>query len=161
MNVDFLLPRPQHQQQYNIQPQEHAENFSDEEYDELDGLDGVFAENFSIMGSGGSQRLSAQASNLKTSIAKSMKKADRNRTRIHGKDERATTEQVLDPRTRMILFKMLNAGILTSIDGCISTGKEVGLEFVLISFGQLIFLATGECLSRARSRQRAYCCESV
>lgn len=33
--------------------------------------------------------------------------------------------QVLDPRTRMILFKMLSRGIICQIDGCISTGKEV------------------------------------
>lgn len=33
--------------------------------------------------------------------------------------------QVLDPRTRMILFKMLSRGVICEINGCISTGKEV------------------------------------
>jgi serine/threonine-protein kinase RIO1 len=33
--------------------------------------------------------------------------------------------QVLDPRTRLILFKLLNKGFLATIDGCLSTGKEV------------------------------------
>uniref|UniRef100_A0A2I3GR89 Serine/threonine-protein kinase RIO1 n=1 Tax=Nomascus leucogenys TaxID=61853 RepID=A0A2I3GR89_NOMLE len=45
--------------------------------------------------------------------------------RIKDKADRATVEQVLDPRTRMILFKMLTRGIITEINGCISTGKEV------------------------------------
>jgi serine/threonine-protein kinase RIO1 len=33
---------------------------------------------------------------------------------------------VLDPRTRLILFKLLNKGFVSVIDGCLSTGKEVG-----------------------------------
>jgi hypothetical protein len=33
--------------------------------------------------------------------------------------------QALDPRTRMVLFKMLNRGVFQEINGCISTGKEV------------------------------------
>ncbi|VVT46058.1 uncharacterized protein SAPINGB_P001025 [Magnusiomyces paraingens] len=40
---------------------------------------------------------------------------------------RATTEQVLDPRTRMILFKMINRGVVFEINGCISTGKEANV----------------------------------
>lgn len=34
--------------------------------------------------------------------------------------------QVLDPRTRLILFKLLNKNFVSVIDGCLSTGKEVG-----------------------------------
>ena len=41
------------------------------------------------------------------------------------KSDRATTEQVLDPRTRIILFKMIGRGLVKEINGCISTGKEV------------------------------------
>jgi serine/threonine-protein kinase RIO1 len=33
--------------------------------------------------------------------------------------------QAIDPRTRMVLFKMLNRGVFDNINGCISTGKEV------------------------------------
>uniref|UniRef100_A0A8I3W727 Serine/threonine-protein kinase RIO1 n=1 Tax=Callithrix jacchus TaxID=9483 RepID=A0A8I3W727_CALJA len=47
--------------------------------------------------------------------------------RIKDKADRATVEQVLDPRTRMILFKMLTRGIITEINGCISTGKEANV----------------------------------
>ncbi|XP_048655718.1 serine/threonine-protein kinase RIO1 isoform X2 [Marmota marmota marmota] len=47
--------------------------------------------------------------------------------RIKDKADRATVEQVLDPRTRMILFKMLTRGIISEINGCISTGKEANV----------------------------------
>lgn len=36
-------------------------------------------------------------------------------------------EQVLDARTRMILFKLLSRGVLKEINGCISTGKEANV----------------------------------
>ena len=42
------------------------------------------------------------------------------------KSDRATNEQVLDPRTRIILFKMINRGLIEEVNGCVSTGKEVG-----------------------------------
>lgn len=41
------------------------------------------------------------------------------------KSDRATSEQVMDPRTRMLLFKLINSNVLAKINGCISTGKEV------------------------------------
>lgn len=37
------------------------------------------------------------------------------RQRVRDKSERATVEQVLDPRTRMILFKFLNKGTITEV----------------------------------------------
>ena len=36
-------------------------------------------------------------------------------------------EQALDPRTRMILFKMLSREIFSEINGCVSTGKEANV----------------------------------
>lgn len=33
----------------------------------------------------------------------------------------------MDPRTRFILYQMLNRGQLTEINGCVSTGKEVAI----------------------------------
>ena len=47
--------------------------------------------------------------------------------RSRDKADRATVEQVLDPRTKMILFKLLNRGFIKSINGCISTGKEANV----------------------------------
>ncbi|TIA71026.1 hypothetical protein E3P91_02750 [Wallemia ichthyophaga] len=43
------------------------------------------------------------------------------------KSDRATTEQVLDPRTRLILLKMINRGVVSEINGCLSTGKEANV----------------------------------
>ncbi|KAI0789731.1 RIO1 family-domain-containing protein [Abortiporus biennis] len=43
------------------------------------------------------------------------------------KSDRATTEQVLDPRTRIILFKMIGRGLLHEVNGCVSTGKEANV----------------------------------
>ncbi|EGW30878.1 uncharacterized protein SPAPADRAFT_141788 [Spathaspora passalidarum NRRL Y-27907] len=40
---------------------------------------------------------------------------------------RATVEQVLDPRTMRFLAKIINKGILSRINGCISTGKEANV----------------------------------
>ena len=51
------------------------------------------------------------------------------RTSHTGRDDRATSEQCLDPRTRLILFKMLSTGFLQLIDGCLSTGKEANVYY--------------------------------
>ena len=55
------------------------------------------------------------------------RKTEAMRMRSKDKSDRATTEQVLDPRTRMILFKLLNRGFIKEINGCISTGKEANV----------------------------------
>ncbi|KAI0696008.1 RIO1 family-domain-containing protein [Cytidiella melzeri] len=47
------------------------------------------------------------------------------------KSDRATTEQVLDPRTRIILFKMIGRGLLYEVNGCVSTGKEANVYHAL------------------------------
>lgn len=47
------------------------------------------------------------------------------------RNDRATSEQVLDPRTRLILFKMLNTGFLEKLDGCLSTGKEANVYYAV------------------------------
>ncbi|KAJ5826392.1 hypothetical protein N7474_003530 [Penicillium riverlandense] len=49
------------------------------------------------------------------------------------KSDRATSEQVLDPRTRMILLQMINRGLVSEIHGCLSTGKEANV-YHAISF---------------------------
>lgn len=54
------------------------------------------------------------------------KKAE-TRSKHTGRDDRATVENVLDPRTRMILFRILSQGYLQEIHGCISTGKEANV----------------------------------
>ena len=39
----------------------------------------------------------------------------------------ATSGLVLDKRTRMTLYRMLNRGILSSLHGCVSAGKEAAV----------------------------------
>jgi RIO kinase 1 len=55
--------------------------------------------------------------------------ADDGKCRSKDKHDRATVEQVLDPRTRLILFKFLQQGLVSEINGCISTGKEANVYY--------------------------------
>ena len=47
--------------------------------------------------------------------------------RVADKSDRATSEQVMDPRTRMILLQMINRNIVSEVNGCLSTGKEANV----------------------------------
>ncbi|KAI9443085.1 RIO1-domain-containing protein [Lactarius indigo] len=47
------------------------------------------------------------------------------------KSDRATNEQVLDPRTRIILFKMIGRGLIQEVNGCVSAGKEANVYHAL------------------------------
>ncbi|KAL1745122.1 RIO1-domain-containing protein [Schizophyllum fasciatum] len=51
------------------------------------------------------------------------------------KSDRATSEQVLDPRTRIILFKMIGRGLIHEVNGCVSTGKEANVYHALTPEG--------------------------
>ena len=74
------------------------------------------------------------------------------------KSDRATNEQVLDPRTRLILFKMIGRGLLHEVNGCVSTGKEVrsarsaGISPVIMEHK---LPRPGQCLPRADPRIQA------
>uniref|UniRef100_A0A671MPB9 Serine/threonine-protein kinase RIO3 n=1 Tax=Sinocyclocheilus anshuiensis TaxID=1608454 RepID=A0A671MPB9_9TELE len=48
----------------------------------------------------------------------------RRSARLHEKKEHSTAEHAVDPKTRLLMYKMVNAGILENINGCFSTGKE-------------------------------------
>ncbi|CAH0560722.1 unnamed protein product [Brassicogethes aeneus] len=60
-------------------------------------------------------------------LLENQRKMANERIRTKDKHDRATVEQVMDPRTRMILFKMLNTNLISQINGCISTGKEANV----------------------------------
>lgn len=60
--------------------------------------------------------------NAANKLTEANRKQDANLHRSKDKQDRATAELVMDPRTRMILFKLLNRGMITEINGCISTG---------------------------------------
>ena len=66
---------------------------------------------------------------VKNSVAKMHGMETYKRTLTQGRDDRATSEQVLDPRTRLILFKFLSQGFFETIDGCLSTGKEANVYY--------------------------------
>jgi RIO kinase 1 len=72
---------------------------------------------------------------VENDITRSEKKGEK-RVNDCGRDDRATSEQVLDPRTRLILFKLLNNGFLSAIDGCLSTGKEANVYYAKGEQGQ-------------------------
>lgn len=61
------------------------------------------------------------ADKIKTDFIKKGPKITKDRA------NRATVEQVLDPRTMRFLAKLINKGILSRINGCISTGKEANV----------------------------------
>ena len=64
---------------------------------------------------------------LLSSQAKGSRKADHGKYMVRDKQDRATVEQVLDPRTRMIILKLINTNAIYEINGCISTGKEANV----------------------------------
>lgn len=65
-----------------------------------------------------------QTANL---LIQTERRLENERIRTKDKHDRATAEQVMDPRTRMILFKLLNRGVISEVNGCISTGKEANV----------------------------------
>ena len=58
------------------------------------------------------------------------------KVRRKDKADRATMEQVMDPRTRMIVFKLLNRGAVREFNGCISTGKEANVYHCTMGEGE-------------------------
>ncbi|KAI1484682.1 RIO1 family-domain-containing protein [Biscogniauxia mediterranea] len=50
-----------------------------------------------------------------------------NQEREKDKADRATSDQVLDQRTRMILYQIINRGLVSEVHGAISTGKEANV----------------------------------
>ncbi|CAG9762575.1 unnamed protein product [Ceutorhynchus assimilis] len=69
-------------------------------------------------------------------LANNEKKLENERRRTKDKHDRATAEQVMDPRTRMILFKLLNRNFISEVNGCISTGKEANVYHASSKTGQ-------------------------
>ena len=49
--------------------------------------------------------------------------------RRRDKKDRATTELVMDQRTKTVLYSMIGSGLLDAICGCISTGKEANVYY--------------------------------
>ena len=114
------------------------ENYDDNDDEDDDDYDGMEAE---LLGEGSvGQGINKGVScatlgknlnlsvRIQNDIVRSEKKGEK-LPNYQDKSDRATSEQVLDPRTRLILFKLLNSGYLTEIDGCLSTGKEANVYY--------------------------------
>ncbi|XP_010521624.1 PREDICTED: serine/threonine-protein kinase RIO1-like [Tarenaya hassleriana] len=76
------------------------------------------------------------SNSVTTAIRDSLRETEIGKSRSVDKADRATVEQALDPRTRMVLFRMLNRGVFNDINGCISTGKEANVYHATKSDGQ-------------------------
>ncbi|KAI7733512.1 hypothetical protein M8C21_030687 [Ambrosia artemisiifolia] len=79
---------------------------------------------------------SGMSNSVTTAIRASVRGMAIGKTKTTEKSDRATVEQAIDPRTRMVLFKMLNRGVFHDINGCISTGKEANVYHATKSDGQ-------------------------
>jgi RIO kinase 1 len=102
------------------EPEEsYEESLADDEYGAMESS--LRGETFSATGNNSHQ---VQTSRLRMEGLETSKAS-----RHTGRDDRATSEQVLDPRTRLILFKLLSTGFLSRIDGCLSTGKEANVYY--------------------------------
>lgn len=70
------------------------------------------------------------SSSMKSHIDRTEMNAHKTRKiRKKDKKDRATTEMVLDHRTKTILYGMLSKGLIDNIYGCISTGKEANVYY--------------------------------
>lgn len=61
---------------------------------------------------------------------------DKKGRRHKDRADRATVEQVLDPRTRLILFRLVQRGFFEYVEGCVSTGKEANVYHALDAHGE-------------------------
>lgn len=52
---------------------------------------------------------------------------ERRANRLHEKKEKSTAESVMDQSSRLLIFKMINSGILDTVNGAINTGKEANV----------------------------------
>ena len=149
--VDVSEPTEEHEDY----TEEH-EDYAEEDYEEDDetweaeaaALAGKFESlvSFHPMGAGGSGGGGSSSSSLSTGGAQLSQSAGSSLSKLERKgsqakhtgltrDERATVDQVLDPRTRLLLFKLINTGTLESINGCVSTGKEANVYHAFGSAG--------------------------
>jgi len=145
-NKEAEESKEQEQQSGAGEEEEDEDDWDEDEYDDDDYTE--FIDDSSVAGTGssggrvggGSSVRSAPSSSsssssssvsvsVRNSVLESSKKLLASRIRVKDKADRATAEQVLDPRTRTMLNKFINNGTLTNIHGCISTGKEANVYY--------------------------------
>ena len=57
--------------------------------------------------------------------------SERSKKRVSDKQDKSTSMMSLDPKTRLILFKLVNADVLESVGGVVSTGKEATIFYAV------------------------------
>ncbi|KAI1290351.1 Serine/threonine-protein kinase RIO3 [Halotydeus destructor] len=67
------------------------------------------------------------SNNVYNSLKKHATQAGKRMARLHEKKDKSTAERVMDEKSRLIMFKLVNRGILEEINGCINTGKEANV----------------------------------
>jgi RIO kinase 1 len=109
----------------------------DDGYDDMEAsLMGENSGGVNVKASGGNLESKINLSTRVENDIRSSEKKGEKRANYYGRDDRATSEQVMDPRTRMILFKLLNSKYLSEINGCLSTGKEANVYYAKGGNGQ-------------------------
>ena len=118
---------------------EEEEDYEEEEDDLFDLMDdddllatkgGVGGGTQSHLADAGNSRINLNSSHKVSNAVSKMHHMESTKKKSHtGRDDRATSEQCLDPRTRLLLFRMLSNGFLELIDGCLSTGKEANVYY--------------------------------
>lgn len=114
------------------EPMAEPDHRADGIYDELDDVGGWAAEVHPASKADVGKRIHQGLDRIaagKTVVAIERTEARRRESQAKDKVDRATVELVLDPRTRMILFRLLSRGRLRTLDGCVSTGKEANVYY--------------------------------
>lgn len=104
-----------------------------EDEEDFKTVGGSSSKSLSHLSEAGASRINLSSKNMSHSVSNAVTKMhhlESTKRKSHtGRDDRATSEQCLDPRTRLILFRMLSNGFLELIDGCLSTGKEANVYY--------------------------------
>ena len=118
--------------QVNHEEEEEEEEYEDDDEELFLQMDGNHKMGGSHTSSNGME-FSSKNVNLTHAVSNTLQKMQSmeitKQSKHTGRDDRATVEQCLDPRTRLILFRLLNQGFLQLIDGCLSTGKEANVYY--------------------------------
>ena len=127
---------PIRQQKTNSEPQpechysDDEDFYEDEQYEDME--DELTGGSVSLGGAkiGGISEKKMNLSHAVSNSVTKMEHLEHSKKISHtGRDDRATSEQCLDPRTRLLLFRLLSSGFLELIDGCLSTGKEANVYY--------------------------------
>ncbi|KAK9452210.1 RIO1 family-domain-containing protein, partial [Limtongia smithiae] len=117
---------------------EYNDEDEDDEDSDIDEEDGEMRRGGAAAGYGDSGKMMKDPNAILAKYASRIKIDELIPTvknKITDKSDRATIEQVLDPRTCKILAKFINNGELSEINGCISTGKEANVYHAITDSG--------------------------